>query len=150
MSTDAANLDRLHDIVLPQAVSWWPLALAWNVIFVLLLVVCAYLGYRFWRRWQTNAYRREALQELADMKDSPAIAELLRRTALAVVPRPEVAQKTDSAWTEWLAAQCACPMPSEVRQLLAGGVYEQHEPDGNFELLRGYAIEWVSKHKLNN
>jgi hypothetical protein len=150
MSTDSANLDRLHDIVLPQAVSWWPLAPGWYVILVLLLVVCGCLGYRYWRRWQTNAYRREALQELADMKDSPAIAELLRRTALAIVPRSDVAQKTDFVWTEWLAAQCSYPMPSKVRHLLAAGVYDQHETDGDFELLKGYAIQWVKNHQLHN
>lgn len=150
MSTDAANLDRLHDIVLPQAVSWWPLAPGWYVISLLLLVVCACLGYRFWRRWQANAYRREALQELADMKDSPAIAELLRRTALAVVPRSEVAQKTDSAWADWLAAQCSYPMPSEVHHLLAAGIYNQHEADAYFDLLRSYATQWVRNHRLDN
>lgn len=150
MSTDAGSLDRLHDIVLPQAVSWRPLAPGWYVILVLLLVVCVYLGYRSWRRWQANAYRRKALQELADVKESPAIAELLRRTALAVVPRSDVAQKTDSVWPEWLAAQCSYPMPSEVHHLLATGVYDQHEPDSDFDLLKDYAVQWVRNHKLHN
>lgn len=42
MSTDAASLANLHDIVLPPSVSWWPLAWGWYLLSALLLVGLAW------------------------------------------------------------------------------------------------------------
>lgn len=148
MNTDAASLDRLHDIVLPPAVSWWPLAPGWYVIFILLVLTIAYLGWRLWKKRKANAYRRAALQELTEMKDASSIAELLRRTALAVVPRSAVAEKSGPAWADWLAGQCPDPMVQEVHQLLGGGVYSRSAKEQNIGPLRDYAACWIAHHHI--
>lgn len=148
MNSDPTSLNRLHDIILPSAVSWWPLAPGWYLLIFLLLVVIAFFCYRFWKMRQANAYRRAALQELANKNDASSIAELLRRTALAVVPRSEIAEKTGSSWADWLAGQCPDPMPLEVQQLLAAGVYSASKKDQDVRLLRAYASHWISNHHM--
>ena len=150
MNSDATSLDRLHDIVLPTAVSWWPLAPGWYVLFGLTLLFIVWFIYRRWKRWQGNAYRRQALRELGDVTESFQIAELLRRTALAVVPRSEVAQKTGAEWADWLAGQCPVPMTSEVHQFLAGGVYSVSAKEQNVDKLRDYAVSWITRHHLSS
>ena len=57
---DPASLQNLNDIVLPEAVSWWPLANGWYYLFGVLLLLLAWFAYRMIRSWRRNGYRREA------------------------------------------------------------------------------------------
>src|SRR5262245_28612494 len=113
MNTDPASLDRLHDIVVPPGVPWWPPAPAWywflGALTIFLLLALAW----FARYWQRNRYRREALalwrKECARLEtdsERPGaivrLAELLKRTALSAFPRNEVASLTGPAWFSFL------------------------------------------------
>jgi hypothetical protein len=147
MNQPATSLDRLHDIALPPAVAWWPPAPAWYVVFTLALVAAAWMAFRAWKRWQSNAYRREAARELASLESSAAIAELLRRTALAIAPRSVIAEKTGAAWLDWLAAQFPEPMPDTVRAQLTTGVYGRPAASRELSALRDYATRWITRHR---
>jgi len=147
MTPDPTSLDRLHDLVLPPAVPWWPPAPGWYALFVLLALAGGWLAWRRWQRWRADAYRRAALRELAGPRDATAVAELLRRTALAVVPRPVVTGMTGRTWTDWLAAQCPEAMPDPVRSQLFAGVYGRPVPGQNHAMLRAYAACWIARHR---
>ena len=147
MNEPATSLDRLHDIALPSAVAWWPPAPGWYAVFTLALVAAAWMAFRAWKRWQSNAYRREAARELASLESSAAIAELLRRTALAIAPRSVIAEKTGTAWLDWLAAQCPEPMPDTVRTQLTTGVYGRPAASEELSALRDYATRWITRHR---
>jgi hypothetical protein len=146
MNDSSTSLDRLHDLVLPPAVPWWPLATGWYVVMGIILVFLLILTYRTWKSWKANAYRRAALSQLAETKDALAIAELLRCTALAVAPRHVIAEKTDMAWTNWLMAQCPEAMPDAVRTQLTAGIYDQLAEDADIRALREYAACWIKGH----
>jgi len=148
MKPDPTSLDRLHDLVLPPVLPWWPPAPGWYAFFILLILAGGWLAWRWWQHRRADAYRRAALQELAYLRDATAVAELLRRTALAVVPRPLVAGMTGRAWTDWLAAQCPDPMPDPVRSQLYAGVYGRPAPDQDLARLRAYAACWIARHHL--
>jgi Domain of unknown function (DUF4381) len=146
MTESATSLERLHDIVLPAAVQWWPPAPGWYVLLSLLLLGIAAAAWRGLQRWRANAYRRAALRELTALQDAAAIAALLRRTALAFTPRGRVAARDGIAWTDWLDAHMQKPMAADVRQLLAVGVYRQ--PDHReIERLREFARRWIASHR---
>jgi len=147
MNEPATSLDRLHDIALPPAVAWWPPAPGWYVVFTLALVAAAWMAFRAWKRWQSNAYRREAARELASLESSAAIAELLRRTALAIAPRSVIAEKTGAAWLDWLAAHFPEPMPDTVRAQLTTGVYGSPAANHELNVLRDYAARWITRHR---
>jgi len=148
MKTDATSLDRLNDLVVPPAVPWWPLAPGWYVVLVLLALATAWLSWRLWQRYKRQAYRREALHQLTSLQDVTSIAELLRRTALAVVPRADVASKTGEDWGDWLAAQSGGTMPDEVRELLSVRVYSRHPgTEQDISLLHSYCARWIVSHK---
>lgn len=150
MNDPATSLDRLHDVVLPPTVPWWPPAPGWYVVFGLALGAAALLAWRAWKRWQADGYRRAALRELTAAADAPAIAELLRRTALAFAPRPVVAAKTGAAWADWVAAQSDEAMTAQVRELLAGGVYAGPAADRDVRALADYAARWIASHRLQS
>ena len=105
MTPDPTSLDRLHDIVAPPPVPWWPPAPGWYFVLGILAVAGIALTIRGIHRWQSNRYRREALAEwqrlqpllVADDTRAEALAslaELLKRTALSAFPRRRVASLT--------------------------------------------------------
>jgi len=147
MNPPDTSLDRMHDIVPPDAVAWWPPAPGWYAVLGLILVAAAYAGWRSWSGWCANAYRRAALRELSGLQETSAIAELLRRVALAIAPRVEIAEKTGTAWVDWVAAQSSEAMPLEVRQQLTVGVYERLSADHDVSVMRDYVAQWITHHR---
>jgi Flp pilus assembly protein CpaB len=149
MSDSATSLERLHDIMLPTPVPWWPPAPGWIALLALLVAVAAWIAWRAWKTWRANAYRRAALHELAALRDAAPIAELLRRTALVVAPRSIVAANAGVSWTDWLDANAAEPMSDEVRRLLVAGIYAPPNSHREFGALRDYAARWITHHTAN-
>lgn len=113
MNPDPASLDRLHDVIAPPPVPWWPPAPGWLWLGSFLLAAVLVWSLRAWIRHQADRYRREALAALTEYEASlsdpdrraPAIAgmaELLKRAALTVWPRREVASLQGEAWADFL------------------------------------------------
>jgi Domain of unknown function (DUF4381) len=103
MNLDLTSLDRLHDVIVPAPVPWWPPAPGWVVIGFLLALVFVYWLIRGVRHWQSNCYRREALELLETVHDSGVeLATLIKRVALSVYPRARVASLTGDQWLSFL------------------------------------------------
>ncbi len=113
MNTNAASLDRLHDILGPAPVSWWPPASGWYWVMAFALIFLVAFALKSFIRWQHNRYRREALPELARLETALkiqdqraatmlALSELLKRVALTAFPREQVATLTGKPWFEFL------------------------------------------------
>ncbi len=113
MTNTAANLDRLHDLIAPAPVPWWPPAPGWRWLLVFTGLLLLALAVKGFLRRQRNRYRREALAELGRIErrlcDSGeraaallALAELLKRTALTAFPREQVARLHGKEWFAFL------------------------------------------------
>jgi hypothetical protein len=105
---EAGSLQNLNDIVVPGPVVWWPPAPGWYVLGAIALMALFVLAARQWRRWQGNRYRRQAMFELSSIREQASIEALqqlpvlLKRAALSVWPREEVASLTGPAWYRFL------------------------------------------------
>jgi len=108
-----SGLEKLHEIILPDPVSWIPRTIGWYAIFGLILFVAGWWAYRRLRHFRKNRYRRLALQELAVIeqelqrpeKRAKALAKipvLLKWTALCNFPRSEVAALSGEKWLAFL------------------------------------------------
>jgi len=109
-------LSDLVDIVTPLPPSWLPGTVGWLVLAITVAVLALWAGWRAWRHWRANRYRREALAEWArlqaDLRGEGAararallaLAELLKRCALAAWPRAQVASITGVAWRDFVHA----------------------------------------------
>ena len=60
--SDPGSLQNLNDIVLPDAVAWWPPAPGWYAVLAVLLALLLWLSFRALRAWRRNIYRRQALR----------------------------------------------------------------------------------------
>ena len=65
MNPGPTSLERLLDIIAPPPAPWWPPPPGWYWVLGFLLFLVLVLVFRFFRLWQQNRYRREALAELA-------------------------------------------------------------------------------------
>jgi len=107
---DAGSLQNLNDIVVPGAVPWWPLAPGWYVLASVLVIVLTVLFVRLWNARNRNRYRRQALAELALIRQDKTgdsmqrLPGLVKRAALAAWPREQVAPLSGSAWHRFLDA----------------------------------------------
>ncbi|MEM6279126.1 MAG: DUF4381 domain-containing protein, partial [Verrucomicrobiota bacterium] len=133
----------------PAAVSWWPLASGWYFVGAVVLIALVWQGWRRWRSWRASAYRRAALEELAEAHSSLDVATILRRTALAIAEREEVAERSGSVWVEWLEEALPGSLEAGVREQLVDGIYQSRSDTPASDSLRAYAARWIRFHSVN-
>ena len=91
---NAAPLADLRPLMAPAPVSWWPPAPGWWILAFLCIIALAALAiwaYRRRLRYQRTRYQREAIALLEQAATLPAIAEILRRTAISALGRDKAA-----------------------------------------------------------
>lgn len=107
------TLEHLHDIVLPEPISWVPQTVGWWVALILLGLLLGWVGYATYNRWQANRYRRLALNQLRQIEAElgtpdrrvTALLELpglMKQTVLACWKRSDVASLTGEGWLRFL------------------------------------------------
>ncbi len=60
-------LRDLHDVTVPESVSWWPQTIGWKLLALVVLLALVYWSYKALRHWGNNRYRREALTALNEL-----------------------------------------------------------------------------------
>jgi hypothetical protein len=161
---ETAALEGLADIVLPEKAP--PQAPgAWTYVFIALAVVGAVLAISaFWRRRGPGRYRREALAELdrlvARLEEKGGRYEvaarlpvLLKRVALTVAPREEVAALTGKEWLAFLdrlyGGDGFTKGPGRLLPRLAYGTpaYLSGVPRAEIDALLRLTRDWIVKHR---
>jgi hypothetical protein len=110
--SDSGALSGLHDIVVPEPVSYLPQTIGWGIVLLALIGLGVWLGVLARRRQRTRRYRELALRDLEALRRQyqggarqevfSALPELVKRTALVAFPRPDVASLTGKEWLEFL------------------------------------------------
>ncbi|MBW4935551.1 DUF4381 domain-containing protein [Marinobacter sp. F4206] len=96
-------MGQLTEPSMPAPISMWPATAGWAWVGTAILLVLAYVVWRLIRGHRTNAYRRAALTQLRSApQDVATVSSILRRTALVVWPRKDVASLCGPAWLEFL------------------------------------------------
>jgi hypothetical protein len=164
VTTDPTNLDRLHDIITPSPVPWWPPAPGWYWVLAFFFIVVLVLVLRGLLRWLHNCYRREALAELEQQEVTltetnqraaavTRIAELLKRTALSAFPRESVASLTGPAWLAFLkyTRGRARALSEDKGQWFERVAYEpgaaQNLDEAQAHELATFARDWITHHR---
>lgn len=107
------TLDALHDIVVPEPVSWMPATTAWYVLFGALALGLIAFAWLAWRRHRANRYRREALARIDELEAAltdreqrvaalQRLSVITKQVALAISPRAEVAALSGEPWLAYL------------------------------------------------
>lgn len=149
-------MEQLRPMQLPDPVSWWPMAPGWW--FLLVLFIASVIGMFWWFRRRWTDPRRYALSELKNLQkcyfpqensqqpaDQTALIvhcnQLLKRTALTLYPRHNVASLSGDAWINFLLNN-STGCKAEALQCLKDGAYRQRVKYDSAELLEG-CRQWV-------
>ena len=127
-------LEAIVETKAPDLISFWPQTIAWQLLFIFLIMLILKKTYQSWKNYQANAYRREALVWLAqcslsneeDIRQLPA---LLRKTAIlannrqlkessafasensnkfsAINRKQEITELRGVPWVKWLDQHCS-------------------------------------------
>lgn len=147
-------LDLMHGIVVPDPVPWTPQTDGWKVMLAWLIAVVALCVVKYIEYRRKNRYRREALEVLVDIdkraEDDPvgsaaAVAALVKRTALAVWPRDEVASLHGAAWADFLVE--SANNDSRVADAAPEIARAAYDPRSNGKKLVKPARRWIRKHR---
>lgn len=146
---------QLRDIHLPEPVSWWPPAPGWWLLLLLVFVIVLLLR-RFMRqrsghqqlRVGINRTLRELQDGYAQHQDAQRYVQdasaFLRRVALSLRPREQVAALTGDEWLDLLDELAARPcFQGEIRELLHHGSYRPVAEQDTQELMT-QVRHWVS------
>ena len=139
--------DRLIQPEAPAPVSMWPQTAGWVWLGVFFLLLVLFSSWRFYEWRRATAYRRAALVALKEAGDDPvAIADVLRRTALAGFPRERVASLYGADWLAFLdqTAPSGGFSASEAGAVLAAAPYRSQDPHHDLPAL---AETWIRNHR---
>ena len=122
----------LKDIHLPEAIGWWPPAIGWWLLAVFIPLLMVFL-YWLYKRLTRKTAIKTAKKNLAAIKHNPALdnskklrelSMLIRRVAISVSPRTEVASLTGRQWLAFLDKSVTGePFSEGCGQLLASAPY---------------------------
>jgi len=145
----------IDEIILPEAILWWPSAPGWQVLGVLVVLLLLVLLVRITKRWWLNRYRREALRQLDAVPKESLLATLpyyMKVTALQAYPRQDVAGLSGDNWLTFLDVHYdGPPFSTGVGKKLLAIAYlpseqwrlTEQESDALVKMTRN----WIAKHR---
>ncbi len=150
----ATSLDLMHDILVPPAVSFWPLAPGWFALALLFLTTMLHLGLKLWAKYRANSYRREALQELVTLAKSESVEEIVRllnlmkRVALQHFGREKVASLSDVHWWEFVEQHSKVKIDNTLRIVSQEVLYSSGAEVSKeaVEKMRTLTKLWINTH----
>ncbi len=146
-------LEQMRDLVEPEAVAWTPQTVGWLVVTLWLAAVALLVAVRACLSWRRNRYRRRALAELSAIRSrarrgeasGESLAVLLKRTALAVYPRREVAALHGNRWADFLRRSSRGDrVVARAADELASAAYRR---DVDVAALIAPAGRWIKVHR---
>lgn len=140
------QLEQLKDIRLPDAVSWWPLAIGWWLLLVILVLMVALAYYAFRRRQRGVA--QLALQELRQLPEediqvlSAQLSALIRRVARQRGDS-QAMTLTGAAWVKYLSEHGT--MPVAMARYLADAPYMPDAQLPAADALKAAVSQWIRR-----
>jgi hypothetical protein len=125
---------ELRGLHLPEAISWWPPAIGWWLVTLGVIASLVFLYWCYHRLTRKTAVKMAkitlvGIQQNSDWDNAQKLRELsilLRRVAISMNPRADVASLTGAAWLRFLDAPLLdSPFSSGIGTMLADAPYRQ-------------------------
>ena len=150
-------LAQLKDIHLPEAISWWPLALGWWIAGIVSLAGL-FIGVRFGLSYFFNQrYRRQALAQLKNIAHSDQrqrlieLLYLLKQVATSAYPGRNLASLSHQEFIQFLQNSTNkalfSELPANWEQLLYAK--QQSVTSELVDRLFNEAYQWIKQHPVS-
>lgn len=121
-------LSELKDITVPVRPDFWPPAVGWWVVGLLILLGIIGAVVVVGRLWymRPKAYALRELKKIYSASDNPVlfakqVSNLLKRVALYCYPRQKIAALSDKKWSSFLSKKAK--IPADSANFIALSVY---------------------------
>ena len=151
-----ASLDKMHDIVTPEAIGFFPLADGWYILLLFSLALLYHFAHRYYLDYHQNRYRGAALQEMKSLKnrnraDTMALLKLAKRVAISGYGREVAAKLYDESWFEFVQNNSRAKISTSLRDEMRRVMYDK---SGEFDkTLYGeiyyWVEEWIVTHRVD-
>ncbi|KYJ86762.1 hypothetical protein AS592_08005 [Sulfurovum riftiae] len=151
-----ASLDNLHDIIVPPAVGFFPLAPGWYILFLLLLTLLFHFGYRYYQAYKKEQYRRDAQRELESLnsknrENTIALLGLAKRVGISAYGRETIAILHGEAWWDFMEAHSKTSVSAALRDSIERLLYEEDVvfDEKVFDAVFLMVSQWIETHKVD-
>jgi len=148
----------LRDIHLPDAISWWPLAIGWWLLLIIVplsIYAAWWLFKRLTRKTALSSAKTllleiKASSDANDLQKLQQISNWLRRVTISITPREQSAGLTGQAWLEYLDRSVdGQPFSQGLGQCLAEAPFRKTAPeDLDLDALISLCELWLKGQKL--
>ena len=146
----------LKDLHLPEAISWFPPAIDWWLVLIIVPLFIALL-YRLYRRLTRHTAIKTGKTLLVTLKNSrldnnqklTELSALLRRVAISIAPREQIAGLTGQDWLAFLDSSLkGTPFTTGAGRCLADAPYRRTAPsDSDVSQLISLTEDWLNAQK---
>jgi len=151
-----ASLDNLHDIIVPDAIGFFPPAPGWYIVGLLLLTLLFHWSIQGYKKYQKSQYKRDALKELETYNQSNKeevimLLSLAKRVGIVAFGRPNIAKLSDDSWWDFMEQHSKAKVPSALRITLSKCLYDASYimDSGLYEQTKTMVTVWIKTHKEN-
>ena len=141
----------------PDAVQFSFETPGWYLLGIFILLVAAFLFFKWLKRYRKNAYRREAIKTIARIEQHSLnqneanqlndILVLLKLVAIEAFGRQQVAQLYGDEWLEFLESKGKNTPFTDYRQHIANTLYEPISLDlKETKALIELSKQWINTH----
>ena len=149
-----ASLDNFHDIIVADAVGYFPPAPGWYVLGLLVLALLFHFAIQTYAKYKKNLYRREALKELESFseqsqEETVLLLSLAKRVAIAAYGRETIAKLSSDSWWDFMEEHSKVKVNKELRENIAKILYDKgYESKQSDSLaIKTFVTLWVKTHK---
>jgi len=150
-----ASLDNLHDILVPDAIGFFPLAPGWYILSLLLLTLLFHFGYQRYKLYEREQYRRDAEEELEALNDKNrenaiALLGLAKRVAISAYGREIIATLDGDRWWDFMETHSKTSMDADLRISIKRLLYEEGVDFDTsvFDAVFLMVSQWIETHTV--
>ena len=147
----------LRDIHLPDAINWWPPAMGWWVL-MLLIPLLIFGSWWLFKRLTRQTVVKTARSLLEQIKTNPNTNDFeklhqlsiwLRRVSISIAPHEQSAGLSGEAWLAYLDNGVeGTPFSQGIGQVISSAQYRQSAPDNlDIPALITLCESWLKGHK---
>ncbi len=155
-----ASLDNLHDIMLPDAVCFFPPAPGWYIVALLLLALFFHFVIEGYKYYQRSQYIREALKELDFYKENRNqkskenavdLLALAKRVGIIAYGRESIAKLSEDSWWNFMENHSKVKINTALREEITKLLYEERYTMENtlHDNIIQVVTSWIKTHKMD-
>ena len=150
-----ASLNNLHDIMLPDAVGFFPLAPGWYIVLLLFLSLLFHLAYTRYKQYKADQYKRDALVELDQFQvkskeNTITLLLLAKRVGISAYGRDTIAKLHEDAWWDFIERHSQAKVDAALRKEIQTLLYKEDNTfdESAFDAVLSFVTQWITSHKV--